>query len=267
MSDAHYLQVKDGVAPSQFPDIVAACRQRVAAEHGVGLHCICLLKTRTVPKTTSGKIARSWCRKAFQEGSLSVLHRWEGDARSAAVDAEATFNVETDGALDSEEPVKPLQGNKYVAVASSETEEKTKHPVSTSGHHTIEQVRQMSHKELVGQLEFLLCQISAQSSSQLLTPIDPHAPLVSLGLDSMTLVQFKGVLENRFFCVDIPDEYLFTPLATLDELAAAVHIGTLTSEQRRKFDAGAVAGGSEANSTTVMVQKKQPCCPWFTCCY
>ena len=29
-------------------------------------------------------------------------------------------------------------------------------------------------------------------------PVDRNTALLSLGLDSMTIVQFKGVLENRF---------------------------------------------------------------------
>ncbi len=254
-------QVKDGVNASEYEAIVSTCRERIAAEHGVGLHCICLLKTRTVPKTTSGKIARSWCRKAFSEGTLSVLYRWDGDG--AQQDA-AVLEVEG-GDVTAEGKAQSLGGNKYVAVGTSDSGA----AIVPSQGHTLEQVRQMPHTELAGRLEFLLSQIASQGSTPLLTPIDAHAPLVSLGLDSMTLVQFKGVLENRFFCADIPDEFLFTPLATLDELAKAVHVGTLTTEQRRKFDAGAAAGGAgdESRSTTVMTAKKQPCCPWFTCCY
>jgi hypothetical protein len=41
------------------------------------LTSVVLLKTRTIPKTTSGKIARSWCRRGYQEGTLSVLSRWD----------------------------------------------------------------------------------------------------------------------------------------------------------------------------------------------
>ena len=36
---------------------------------------ICLLAPRSISKTTSGKIARAWCRKAFIAGSLQLLHR------------------------------------------------------------------------------------------------------------------------------------------------------------------------------------------------
>jgi predicted naringenin-chalcone synthase/acyl carrier protein len=36
-----------------------------------------LLKTKSIPKTTSGKISRASCRKAFLEGKLQVVHQWD----------------------------------------------------------------------------------------------------------------------------------------------------------------------------------------------
>eukprot|EP00596_Hydrurales_sp_CCMP1899_P000880 CAMPEP_0119049522 /NCGR_PEP_ID=MMETSP1177-20130426/65205_1 /TAXON_ID=2985 /ORGANISM="Ochromonas sp, Strain CCMP1899" /LENGTH=305 /DNA_ID=CAMNT_0007026897 /DNA_START=996 /DNA_END=1910 /DNA_ORIENTATION=+ len=58
--------------------LVASVRQAVSSEHGLTLSAVLLLKTRSVPKTTSGKIARTWCRRGFIEGTLSVVHRWDG---------------------------------------------------------------------------------------------------------------------------------------------------------------------------------------------
>lgn len=58
--------------------IVTSCRQAVSTEHGLTLSSVVLLKTRSVPKTTSGKIARIWCKRGFIDGTLSVLHRWDG---------------------------------------------------------------------------------------------------------------------------------------------------------------------------------------------
>ena len=46
------------------------------------MSCIILLKTKTIPKTTSGKIARSWCRKAYIDGSLSILVKWDSDTKN-----------------------------------------------------------------------------------------------------------------------------------------------------------------------------------------
>ena len=48
-------------------------RSAINQEHSLGLFSIALLKTRTVPKTSSGKIARAWCRKGYVAGTLQVV--------------------------------------------------------------------------------------------------------------------------------------------------------------------------------------------------
>ena len=90
-------------------ELVNTIKSAVTTEQGVALHCvllckvtptllICLwlflfpkshclicqsvLKDRTVPITTSGKIARRWCRRAYDSDSLSVIHRWEDSVNS-----------------------------------------------------------------------------------------------------------------------------------------------------------------------------------------
>jgi acyl carrier protein len=257
--------LKDNIDPLQYPNIVSTCRERISREHGLSLHCVVLLRTRSIPKTTSGKIARSWCRKAFQEGTLNAIYRWDGDVSALDVPVVEAGGDEGDlaeGGATPEGEVSNHQGRKYAPVATGEQSGLSTAPLA------VEQVRAMPLGDLVRSLELILLQISSQGPTQLSSPVDPDSPLVALGLDSMTVVQFKGVLENRYYCENIPDEFLFTPLATLKEIATAVKEGSLTSEQRRRFDAGAAAGG-DPTSTTVMAQpsRKQPCCPWFTCCY
>uniref|UniRef100_UPI0013D93625 non-ribosomal peptide synthetase n=1 Tax=Pyxidicoccus caerfyrddinensis TaxID=2709663 RepID=UPI0013D93625 len=59
-----------GTAPSE---VAAAIREAVAADHGVVVHAVALLQSRTLPKTTSGKVQRHACRNAFVEGTLSLV--------------------------------------------------------------------------------------------------------------------------------------------------------------------------------------------------
>lgn len=75
------MQVMESVQNQSklLDDIMINCRRSIAAEHGVMLSCVILLKTRTIPKTTSGKIARSWCRRGYVDGTLGVLSRWDAD--------------------------------------------------------------------------------------------------------------------------------------------------------------------------------------------
>ena len=119
-------------------------------------------------------------------------------------------------------------------------------------HSSGEDIRSMPADELKSRLETILCDIVSRVGGDLKPPVDPEIPLISLGLDSMSIVQFKGVLDNRFVvistlssfypsviqlkfhCYDfliyryhcnIPDEFLFTNLATLSALVTAVKHG------------------------------------------
>ncbi len=57
-------------------EIVGAIRQAVAKEHTVEVYEIALLKTGSIPKTTSGKIQRSACRSKFLDRTLNVVGQW-----------------------------------------------------------------------------------------------------------------------------------------------------------------------------------------------
>ena len=105
-----------------------------------------------------------------------------------------------------------------------------------------EEIRNMPYDVLRQELELILCDIVCRVGGELQAPVDVNKPLVLLGMDSMSVIQFKGVLDNRSFvaascfravilivvrCIDrymcnIPDEYMFTNLATLDSVVKSV---------------------------------------------
>lgn len=57
-----------------FADLTSAIRQAVSLEHDLPVYAILLVKTGSVPKTTSGKIQRQPCREAFLAGQLTSIH-------------------------------------------------------------------------------------------------------------------------------------------------------------------------------------------------
>ena len=58
---------------------LAGVRSNVLKSHGLALSHVLLLEPRTIPKTTSGKIARAWCKKKFLSGDLRVIKGGRGD--------------------------------------------------------------------------------------------------------------------------------------------------------------------------------------------
>ncbi len=57
-------------------EVVENIRQAVAAHHALQVYAAVLVKTGSIPKTSSGKIQRHACRSKFLTGSLNVVDDW-----------------------------------------------------------------------------------------------------------------------------------------------------------------------------------------------
>ncbi|MEH2032601.1 MAG: AMP-binding protein [Nostoc sp.] len=57
-------------------EVVEAILQAVAEEHELGVYAVVLIKSGSLPKTSSGKIQRHACRNAFLSGTLDVVEQW-----------------------------------------------------------------------------------------------------------------------------------------------------------------------------------------------
>ena len=161
-------------------------RAAINQEHSLGISEIIFLQTKTVPKTTSGKIARSWCRKAFLAGTLKVVFRKSFRQETASFEIEGTQSTMRQKALTKEE---------------------------------IQKLRDMSRKEIKDKLRDDLVKIGQISPDD----IDDNTALVTV-LDSMSLFQFKGTLESSY-AVQISDEYLLGETVSLSKLAEVVKLG------------------------------------------
>lgn len=58
-------------------EIVTAIRQAIAAEYVAEVYAIVLLKTASLPKTSSGKVQRYLTKQQFLEGTLNVVAQWQ----------------------------------------------------------------------------------------------------------------------------------------------------------------------------------------------
>jgi acyl-CoA synthetase (AMP-forming)/AMP-acid ligase II len=82
--------IVDGTEPTvdQQLDVEAVTkiiRQQVSEHHELRVHAIALLRTGSIPKTSSGKIQRSACRQGFLEGSLEVFEEWRERSQVVAM--------------------------------------------------------------------------------------------------------------------------------------------------------------------------------------
>ncbi|HKV12360.1 MAG TPA: amino acid adenylation domain-containing protein, partial [Thermoanaerobaculia bacterium] len=66
-------------------EAIGAIRRAVAEEHEVQLEAVVLIRTASLPKTSSGKVRRQATRQAFLEGGLAVVAAWEREAAATGV--------------------------------------------------------------------------------------------------------------------------------------------------------------------------------------
>ncbi|MCF2144951.1 fatty acyl-AMP ligase [Desmonostoc muscorum LEGE 12446] len=62
-------------------EVIGNICQAVAAEHDLQVYAVVLVKTGSIPKTSSGKIQRYACRARFLSGSLNVIEDWSQNPR------------------------------------------------------------------------------------------------------------------------------------------------------------------------------------------
>ncbi len=65
-------------------EVVGTIRQAVVAQHGLEVFATVLVKTASIPKTSSGKIRRQACRTAFLAGNLDVVGDWSENPQNRA---------------------------------------------------------------------------------------------------------------------------------------------------------------------------------------
>ncbi|GAB1544685.1 fatty acyl-AMP ligase [Scytonema sp. NUACC21] len=65
-------------------EVVGNICQAVATEHSLQVYAAVLVKTGSIPKTSSGKIQRFACRSGFLAGTLNVVEDWSENPQSKA---------------------------------------------------------------------------------------------------------------------------------------------------------------------------------------
>ncbi|MGW6390359.1 amino acid adenylation domain-containing protein [Streptomyces sp. NPDC055103] len=69
-------ELRRGAAPPPMAEVARDLGRAIAAEFDVRLHGLVLVRTGTVPKTSSGKIQRRATRQALLDGTLTVVGEW-----------------------------------------------------------------------------------------------------------------------------------------------------------------------------------------------
>ncbi|CAM9681411.1 unnamed protein product, partial [Hapterophycus canaliculatus] len=190
--------------------LAAEIRKAVSIEHGASLAVVRLLRPRTIPKTTSGKIARALCKKAHASGALDgdTVFMWGNDSMKTAT-------AETDAQAERDEA--PWSGGGGMEESKSFRGEGGGRGCPA----------EMAVSDILAGVQFEVGRILKADVSAI--PTD--APLGALGLDSMEAMQLMALLEDRF-SVKMPDDVMLEPDTTLTTLAPIIKSGGVIPESR-----------------------------------
>lgn len=185
------VQLTYDEAQTKYSPLIDRIKSQVSGVHGVSVSVVVILKARTIPKTTSGKIARQWVRRSYLEGKLSEIYSWSSDDRpdEAFYDNVSRSNLplSVPGSLESDSPMDPTGRPKEEVLA-------------------------------------ILFQVIATCTGRQLSEIVPDVPLVALGMDSMRGIELQSELERKF-TVMLPDELLFESDVTLQTICNTLIAG------------------------------------------
>lgn len=207
------MELKEAPSAKDVESLCAPLANQIRAainkEHSLGITEIVFLQTRTVPKTSSGKIARAWCRKGFVAGTLKVVFR-----KSFKMSNASSFEIEP-------------------------TENGTPAPVRQS-RLAPEAIRALSKEAILAKLMTDISRVGSIPEES----IEKKVALVTM-MDSLTLSQFKGLLESHY-SVKISDEYLFRESTTVTKLVEVIKLGYAPDDT--DGEGGANSGAPPASS-------------------
>jgi amino acid adenylation domain-containing protein len=66
-------EIEKRLPESDMMEVIRGIRRAMADEYELELHTVVLIKSGTIPRTSSGKIQRGACRTAFESGQIAVL--------------------------------------------------------------------------------------------------------------------------------------------------------------------------------------------------
>jgi len=239
--DGEYLGIVAEVRESKVPDpegLISKLKHRIAAEHGITPHAIIFIKERTVPKTTSGKISRYRARAAYNEGDLQQVHRWIGNAKDEIIPTA------------SEEDAFDVDGNREGDAESKTEKQPALIPIEEGRNGRADPG--LEGQELLDALKEEIYRLMEEPPEDLATDVALH----HLGMDSVTLTQFKGVLSTAY-ATEIEEIELFDEETTLEYIRRRVEGAPMAPKFAEMLgEVGGDAGGSGSASAANPPDKK-----------
>ena len=226
-------------------DVFSAIQKAVAVEHEIPVKGIVLVKSGSIPKTSSGKIQHHACRNGFLDGSLNETARWvSGNVSFRFVQGGEAENAlqEATGLTDSEDHDRLVRGKIEFApegpirpIMPEDSPEKPSHmliretPAPPPAPSTVSLI---SKEEIAAIVLEEVRKIAKERAAHLTIDTD----ITELGLDSLERMEILASLEDRFggqFPESVLPE-LLTAQQVLDAVLLYLGTGPRTTVERSR---------------------------------
>jgi acyl-CoA synthetase (AMP-forming)/AMP-acid ligase II/acyl carrier protein len=187
-------------------EVVQEICHAVMQQHEIQPYAILLLKTGSIPKTSSGKIQRYACRSGFLDNSLNVVSDWVSNPRMKVNFRSLQEEIEV-----LENQVKP-EINKQPEASIVVRENR---PILSQRTETIQASLMLKVNDYL------------KTHYQDINEIEINRPLTDYGLDSLAAVELSGHMESWFGCNLSPD--ILYNCQTIEQLAH--HLEALQMEK------------------------------------
>lgn len=232
-------------------EVIGAIRKAVGEEHDLQAYAILLLKTNSLPKTSSGKVRRSTCRTGFQEATLDVVADWsinpenKSQFRHLESEVKSLLQKLQDGDLQAVTSksknllvAQPQLEQTQVIVDSSTLNSRQKSAATVTDVKTVEPIQAWLVAKVAEQL-----QVPPQE-------IDICEPLAQYGLGSLAAVRISGELQEWLgrevaptLLYDYPTiQALGQYLADAVPISPAITSATVVSQNYKNNEAIAIIG-------------------------
>jgi 8-amino-7-oxononanoate synthase len=168
-------------------EIFNAVRKAVAEEHQLTVGAVVLIRMRSIPKTSSGKIQRFACRNMYLDSSLTIVGQWH---LGEAVDATETAATPRK-ALDSQKPPQ-----RPAAATAEPPAEPAPPPEARDATETVAAASGLA--DVSGKVEEVVQQIVRRVGQERATQLDLDTNIVQLGLDSIERMEIVATLEEVY---------------------------------------------------------------------
>jgi acyl transferase domain-containing protein/acyl-CoA synthetase (AMP-forming)/AMP-acid ligase II/dienelactone hydrolase len=174
---------------AEVEKVTQAIRQAVAQAHELQPYAILLLKTGSIPKTSSGKIQRFACREGLLNGTLDAIGEWRASQQSTVSSQQSAVSSQQ-SAVNSQQS----------AVSSQQSTTNNQQPTTNNQQPTTNNQQQITNnqQQITNNQQIQTWLIHRLAEYLNLSPqnISPHQPFAYYGLDSVAAVRLTGDLEE-----------------------------------------------------------------------